>query len=72
MVGAHLDSVAEGAGINDNGTGTAAILEIAQQLADVETTNAVRFAFSGRRRPGCWVRSTTSPTSPPGSARTSR
>ena len=33
VVGAHLDSVAEGAGINDNGTGSAAILEIAEELA---------------------------------------
>ena len=52
MVGAHLDSVADGAGINDNGTGTAAILEIAQQLANVETTNAVRFAFFGAEEAG--------------------
>jgi Zn-dependent M28 family amino/carboxypeptidase len=29
IVGAHLDSVVEGPGINDNGSGTAAILEIA-------------------------------------------
>ena len=32
VVGAHLDSVAEGPGINDNGTGTAAILETALQM----------------------------------------
>jgi Zn-dependent M28 family amino/carboxypeptidase len=52
VVGAHLDSVAEGAGINDNGTGTAAILEIAEQLAEVQTTNAVRFAFFGAEEAG--------------------
>ena len=30
LLGAHLDSVANGPGINDNGSGTAAVLEIAQ------------------------------------------
>ncbi|MGI9335219.1 MAG: M28 family metallopeptidase, partial [Gammaproteobacteria bacterium] len=33
MVGAHLDSVPEGPGIQDNGSGSAAILEVALQLA---------------------------------------
>ena len=32
MVGAHLDSVAEGPGMNDNGSGVAAVLETALQL----------------------------------------
>ena len=32
MVGAHLDSVPEGPGINDNGSGVAALLEIATRL----------------------------------------
>ena len=31
MAGAHLDSVADGPGINDNGSGSAALLEIALQ-----------------------------------------
>ena len=35
MAGAHLDSVAAGPGINDNGSGAAALLEIAVQMADV-------------------------------------
>ncbi|MEX5719917.1 M20/M25/M40 family metallo-hydrolase [Geodermatophilus maliterrae] len=52
VVGAHLDSVPEGPGINDNGTGSAAILEIAEQLADVETRNAVRFAWWGAEESG--------------------
>jgi Zn-dependent M28 family amino/carboxypeptidase len=34
MSGAHLDSVIDGPGINDNGSGSAAILEVALQLAD--------------------------------------
>lgn len=33
MAGAHHDSVPEGPGINDNGSGVAALLEIAEQLA---------------------------------------
>lgn len=45
MVGAHLDSVAEGPGINDNGTGSAALLEVATQLRFFPTKNRVRFAL---------------------------
>jgi hypothetical protein len=33
MAGAHLDSVPEGPGLNDNGSGVAAVLEVAEQLA---------------------------------------
>ncbi|HEX2045148.1 MAG TPA: M20/M25/M40 family metallo-hydrolase [Gaiellaceae bacterium] len=54
VVGAHLDSVQEGPGINDNGSGTSAILEIALQMAElgVEPTNQVRFAFWGAEESG--------------------
>ncbi|MEV2272092.1 M28 family metallopeptidase [Nonomuraea africana] len=45
MVGAHLDSVPEGPGINDNGSGTAAILETALQMKVFPVRNKVRFAF---------------------------
>ncbi len=45
MVGAHLDSVAAGPGINDNGSGSAAILETAIQMAKVKPRNTVRFAW---------------------------
>ncbi|MEK6191065.1 MAG: M20/M25/M40 family metallo-hydrolase [Chloroflexota bacterium] len=46
MVGGHLDSVLDGPGINDNGSGTMTILEMAQQLAELEPTpRTVRFAF---------------------------
>ena len=45
MVGAHLDSVFPGPGINDNGSGSAAILEVAEQMANVHPTNKVRFAW---------------------------
>jgi Zn-dependent M28 family amino/carboxypeptidase len=46
MAGAHLDSVPEGPGINDNGSGAAAILETAVQLgSSPQVKNSVRFAF---------------------------
>ena len=45
MVGAHLDSVAAGPGINDNGSGSAAILETAIQMAKAKPRNTVRFAW---------------------------
>ncbi|WP_030171553.1 M28 family peptidase [Spirillospora albida] len=45
MIGAHLDSVTEGPGINDNGSGSAAILETALQMSAYPVRNKVRFAF---------------------------
>jgi Zn-dependent M28 family amino/carboxypeptidase len=48
MVGAHLDSVRSGPGINDNGSGVGAVLETALQLgSEPQAANAVRFAFWG-------------------------
>ena len=47
MVGAHLDSVSAGPGINDNGSGSAAVLEVAEQLYRVNPRNKVRFALWG-------------------------
>ncbi|MGW0807342.1 M28 family metallopeptidase [Nonomuraea sp. NPDC002799] len=47
MIGAHLDSVQEGPGINDNGSGSAGILEVALQFAKTKPKNQVRFAFWG-------------------------
>jgi Zn-dependent M28 family amino/carboxypeptidase len=52
MVGAHLDSVNAGPGINDNGSGTAAILEVAQQMQKVPVKNKVRFALWGAEESG--------------------
>jgi Zn-dependent M28 family amino/carboxypeptidase len=45
LVGAHLDSVLAGAGINDNGTGVATVLEIARIVRAHAPGLAVRFAF---------------------------
>jgi aminopeptidase Y len=47
VVGAHLDSVDAGPGINDNGSGSAAILETAEQLGKVKPRNKLRFSFWG-------------------------
>ncbi|MFI6505596.1 M28 family peptidase [Nonomuraea typhae] len=47
MMGAHLDSVQEGPGINDNGSGTAGVLEVALQMAKYRPVNKVRFGFWG-------------------------
>jgi len=46
MIGAHLDSVPEGPGIVDNGSGVATLLEIVTWLgAEPSVQNQVRFAF---------------------------
>ena len=52
MAGAHLDSVQEGPGINDNGSGSAALLETAIQMAKVKPNNTVRFAWWGAEESG--------------------
>ena len=46
MAGSHLDSVAVGPGINDNGSGSSALLETALRLgSSPKVNNAVRFAW---------------------------
>ena len=54
MAGAHLDSVPEGPGIEDNGTGSATLLETALQIADlgIEPRNTIRFAWWGAEEAG--------------------
>jgi aminopeptidase Y len=52
MVGAHLDSVDAGPGINDNGSGSAAILETAVQMKGLLTRNKVRYALWGAEEAG--------------------
>ena len=58
MLGAHLDSVEEGPGINDNGSGSSALLEIAESMAKQGAnkkqglTNRVAFAFWGAEESG--------------------
>ncbi len=54
VVGAHMDSVSAGPGINDNGSGTAAILEMAIQLAalNLPLEHQVQFSFWGAEELG--------------------
>lgn len=54
VLGAHLDSVPEGPGINDNGSGVAAVLETALAFGrlGVQPQNRVRFAFWGGEEDG--------------------
>jgi Zn-dependent M28 family amino/carboxypeptidase len=54
VVGAHLDSVAAGPGINDDGSGTAALLTMAQRLArsGEGVKQKIRFAWWGAEEDG--------------------
>ena len=54
MAGAHLDSVPVGPGINDNGSGSATVLEIAEEMGELGAAprNKVRFAFWGAEELG--------------------
>ena len=52
MAGAHLDSVRAGPGINDNGSGSFALLETAQLLAKLKPQNTLRFAWWGAEEAG--------------------
>jgi aminopeptidase S len=45
MAGGHLDSVPEGPGINDNASGAALLLEVAERLRAVPRRSTVRLAF---------------------------
>jgi aminopeptidase YwaD len=55
VFGAHLDTVPAGPGANDNGSGSAVVLELAHQLAQrnpAERTVTVRFALFGAEELG--------------------
>ncbi|MGW1979740.1 M28 family metallopeptidase [Streptomyces sp. NPDC001889] len=54
MAGAHLDSVTSGAGINDNATGSAGVLEtaLAVSRAQLQPTKHLRFAWWGAEELG--------------------
>ncbi|MFE0678742.1 M28 family metallopeptidase [Streptomyces sp. NPDC058867] len=54
MAGAHLDSVSSGPGINDNGSGSAAVLETALAVARTgyQPTKHLRFAWWGAEELG--------------------
>ena len=54
VIGAHLDSVPDGPGINDNGSGSGGILEIAEVYAAQDRTprNKLRFMWYGAEEIG--------------------
>ncbi|KAH7126641.1 aminopeptidase-like protein Y [Dendryphion nanum] len=52
MLGAHLDSVQAGAGINDDGSGSTLILEVKTALEKFRVKNKVRFAWWGAEENG--------------------
>jgi len=52
VVGAHLDSVPDGPGINDNGSGSAVVLETAERLARTTPRNRLRFVWWGAEELG--------------------
>ena len=54
MLGAHLDSVQPGPGINDDGSGTSALLEILNAIATtgIATRNRIRLAWWGAEESG--------------------
>ncbi|SDQ30592.1 M20/M25/M40 family metallo-hydrolase [Arthrobacter crystallopoietes] len=56
VLGAHLDSVQEGPGLNDNGSGVAAVLEVALRLAEEGAVprERIRFAFWGGEEDGLY------------------
>ncbi|KAI1268827.1 hypothetical protein F5Y18DRAFT_372659 [Xylariaceae sp. FL1019] len=45
MLGGHSDSVGEGPGINDDGSGSLSLLEVATRLTQFSVKNCVRFAW---------------------------
>lgn len=52
MLGAHLDSVVTGPGINDDGSGSAAVLEVLAGMARCEPRHQIRAAFWGAEELG--------------------
>ncbi|KAJ0163829.1 Leucine aminopeptidase 2 [Colletotrichum tanaceti] len=52
MLGAHLDSVQAGPGINDDGSGTSLLLELFLASTQYRTKNKVRFAWWGAEENG--------------------
>lgn len=52
IVGAHYDSMTEGDGVDDNGSGVAVMLEAAKVLKDAETPQTLKFIFFGAEEEG--------------------
>jgi Zn-dependent M28 family amino/carboxypeptidase len=58
IVGAHYDSVVGTAGANDNGSGVAALLELARVLKQAEPAQTIRFVFFANEEPPYFQTST--------------
>jgi Zn-dependent M28 family amino/carboxypeptidase len=54
MFGAHLDSVPDGPGLNDNGTGSIAVLEMARLVGSCRPQRKLRFAWWAAEEFGLW------------------
>ncbi|UCC43742.1 MAG: M28 family peptidase [Candidatus Zixiibacteriota bacterium] len=54
IVGAHRDAVPGSPGADDNGSGTATVLETARLLRDVETACTIVFVLFDAEEPGLW------------------
>ena len=65
MAGGNLDSVPAGPGINDNGSGSASLLDTALMLANIKPQNRLRFAWWGGEESGLVGRRRTSTAFPP-------
>jgi Zn-dependent M28 family amino/carboxypeptidase len=52
VAGAHLDSVDRGPGLNDNGSGSALVMEVAEGLARALPANRLRFVWWGAEELG--------------------
>ena len=54
ILGAHMDGIGDGEAANDDGSGTALVMEIARVLAspDIQTTRSVRFALWNNEETG--------------------
>lgn len=54
MAGAHVDSVPGSPGVNDNGSGVAALVEVGKALGGVAPGAPIRLAFWGAEEPGLY------------------
>ncbi|HYU57338.1 MAG TPA: M20/M25/M40 family metallo-hydrolase, partial [Actinomycetota bacterium] len=54
VLGGHLDSVIDGPGVNDNGSGVALLLALADALSGTKPEATIRFEFWGGEELGLW------------------
>ncbi len=73
VVGGHLDSVYDGPGINDDGSGVSMMLETAEEMHELRSDRGTRSDSSSSvaKSKACSARSTTFRSSPKNRSRTS-